>query len=310
MSEQLVRVIAKWLGQVHCPSASHSLSRSVGCVVDLPDAAPGGNELSGWTVDVETLSGVQLGTFKGLDPSNTVHELQVRIAERLGHEKFPVHQQYLFLTGSASELSANATLQQCGVVDGATLVLVLRLNLEWDPQKSNSYLEFSDDNRTVTRPGSVSSYPCARTKFVLQGPGESFCVRIKALPPENNGFTIGVLRASGEMKNARSTGVGCCADTMGVYIANVRARFATPQTRRQCIRYNYEFTGPWLLMFKESDTLRFRLHRNKADDNSSLCLDFIFNDKHVHRAPLPAHFDLPLQPLCTLPDNCCLELIP
>ena len=143
MSEQLVRVIAKWLGQVHCPSASHSLSRSVGCVVDLPDAAPGGNELSGWTVDVETLSGVQLGTFKGLDPSNTVHELQVRIAERLGHEKFPVHQQYLFLTGSASELSANATLQQCGVVDGATLVLVLRLNLEWDPQKSNSYLEYA-----------------------------------------------------------------------------------------------------------------------------------------------------------------------
>ena len=69
-------------------------------------------------------------------------------------------------------------------------------------------------------------------------------------------------------------------------------------------------------MFKEGDTLRFRLAEmktkgdGKTKESGTLCLDFIFGNQLVHQEPLPHDFRLPLQPLCTLPDDCFLEVIP
>ena len=142
-NECLVRVIAKWLGQAHCPTAVQALAHSIGGVGVAEDVDSAEKKESGLSVHVEAMSGVPLGTFKGLNPkSTTIRDLQTQIADRLGREKFPVHQQLLFPAGSSSKFSADATLHQCRVVDGATLVLALRLNLVWDPKKSNEHLKY------------------------------------------------------------------------------------------------------------------------------------------------------------------------
>ena len=166
---------------------------------------------------------------------------------------------------------------------------------------------YSENLRQVTRPGKVSSYPCARTKFKLEHEGDSFCVRLKALPAKPNGLTVGVLNDIGHFRNEESNGVGGCQDTMGVCIANVLIRLFQPKQKKQCIRCCAEYKGPELKMFKKGDTLRFQLGR--FPNSTIYFLDFIFNGKHEHREPLPKYFELPLQPLCTLPDDCILELI-
>lgn len=166
-------------------------------------------------------------------------------------------------------------------------------------------------NRQVTRPGNVSNYPCARTKFKLEHDGDSFCVRLKSLPSKHNGLTVGVLNDIGYFGNEGSAGVGGCRDTMGVYIANVHVRLIKPEEKQQCIRCRLEYKGPKLEMFNEGDTLRFQLGRFPNPTACSVYfLDFIFNGKQQHRERLSNDFELPLQPLCTLPDDCILELIP
>ena len=74
----------------------------------------------------------------------------------------------------------------------------------WNPELSNSNLVFSDDARSVTRPGSVSCYPAAVA--ALPSPNALFTVALTRASLSSNWITFGIVRAGFPL--ASSDGVG------------------------------------------------------------------------------------------------------
>ena len=139
----LVRVIVKWLNTAHCPNAAHAIARSIrGGDEDWRAVDPLKPKSNSFCVHIEAVSGARLGTFKGLHYRALIRDLQAQIADRLGHEKFPIHRQFIFQAGSTCYEEEGSTLEKCGIAHGAHLTLVVRQDLQWDPAKSNPYLQF------------------------------------------------------------------------------------------------------------------------------------------------------------------------
>ena len=145
---QLLRVVARWLSEARCSRAALILARSVGVIGHThaikTSSVGDSSRRQVLCVNVETMSGVKLGTFKGLSAStSTIGDLKQKLADRLG-DAFPPELQRLFAVGSSVHFwDASATFRKCGVEDGATLVLVLQANFEWDVKASNKHLKYA-----------------------------------------------------------------------------------------------------------------------------------------------------------------------
>eukprot|EP00750_Incisomonas_marina_P021398 INCI4360.1.p1 GENE.INCI4360.1~~INCI4360.1.p1 ORF type:complete len:339 (+),score=51.68 INCI4360.1:83-1099(+) len=314
----LVRVLAKWLHS-HCPTAktilatcllSATLNGSVG-------TASGGdtrstNAQAAIRIRIETAAGIPLCTVEVPSSLNTtVADVSKLVAQQkvADDPAFAASNQILFRQGSEQRLNPNSALQEVGIVESCTLVVMFFTN-RWSHEKSNDALEFSDDGREITRPGSKSSYPCGRTRNLLHKPGDFFQVRIKAIPPVHNALTIGILAKGFTFANASGRGVGAAVGSMGVHINNVHTRVKThagqllsvvsvaaPGDRRNDL-------GERIRMFEPGDRLHFQIRCTEAQ----LFLDIRLNGDLFCEEPIPSSFQFPFQPLCTLPDNCCLVL--
>jgi hypothetical protein len=90
---------------------------------------------------------------------------------------------------------------------------------KFDRSQSNSHLAFADDNRSATRPGSVSSYPLARAP-ITRGPGfkpgqpRSFSVCLERAPNVSNSTSFGV--AAKSIRTEGSDGIGPTSNSWGV----------------------------------------------------------------------------------------------
>ena len=198
------------------------------------------------------------------------------------------------------------------------IALVVALHLQkWSTAKSNKTLEFSKGDRAIKRPGNLSSYPCGRTENLLRRCGDGFHVRIAELPPVCNALTIGILssrRGHGEVMhpfpNESCEGVGSDRHSMGVSITNVFDRLVTRAgKKKKCIRVAGHYIGPPFEMFKRGDCLRFTVVREESSHGPRLMLEITLNGLELFTAPIPESFVLPFQPLCTLPNDCVLELV-
>jgi hypothetical protein len=82
----------------------------------------------------------------------------------------------------------------------------------WNLEISNSSLSFTNNGRTVKRPGSVSSYPAAFAN--VPASRSSICVEIDAAFSGPNWLTFGLARRG--MENSGSDGVGLTSETWGI----------------------------------------------------------------------------------------------
>lgn len=82
----------------------------------------------------------------------------------------------------------------------------------WNLEASNTSLAFSNNGRTVKRPGSVSSYPAAFAN--VPASRSSICVEIDAAFSGPNWLTFGLARRG--MENSGSDGVGLTQETWGI----------------------------------------------------------------------------------------------
>ena len=227
-----------------------------------------------------------------------------------------------------------------------TVTLVVALQAQkWSRATSNTFLEFLKSDRAIKRPGSASSYPCGRTNDLLQRPGSSFCVRITELPPKHNALTIGILTMGLDKQfgfaNQSSGGVGSNNYSMGIHVNSVHTRLvgSAKNDPKQCVKVCGKFVGPKFAMFQEGDCLRFTVIRRgnnsrsgvgggggggrsadfmataqteeeEEEEEAQLLLEIKLNNEPFYTVPMPPQFTFPFQPLCTLPDDCVLELVP
>lgn len=311
---ELVRVLAKWLHS-HFPTAKTLLATCLlsSTQTERVDASSPGDTPSANTnirIGIETAAGIPMCTVEVASLDVTVADVSKLVAQQKEtDEAFAAPNQVYFLQGSEERLNPNNTLREAGIVGSCCLVVMFFTN-KWSREKSNDALKFSDDDMEITRPGSRSSYPCGRTKNLLHKPGDFFQVRIKLIPAVHNALTIGILSAGFKFKNASGSGVGVSPGSMGVHINNVHTR-AKAATKLQSIvsvsarnDVRKELGAP-IRMFKEGDRLHFQIRQSAK---GQLFLDIKLNGSLFCSEPIPSSFKFPFQPLCTLPDDCCLAL--
>lgn len=86
---------------------------------------------------------------------------------------------------------------------------------KWDRSLSCSHLEFSNDDRSVRRPGSVSSFPAAFCKMDVTKDVNVFTVKLTKADGRTNNVTIGVALFD-TFPNQGSDGVGLQNDSFGL----------------------------------------------------------------------------------------------
>lgn len=310
MQALLQKVFGKWL-VVHCPTAKRLLAEAL-IGGDAGGAGEGGGsgpptaDRTKVRVTVETFAGLPVGVFE-CERSLTIGELRRRIEQH--NPEFPETAQQLFSPGSPAALSQAVELGSLTAAhsdENAAIALVVGLQLyRWSREKSNPHLVFLDDDRAIKRPGSRSSYPCGRADRLLHRHGDSFSVCIRELPPVNNALTIGILSHGADFRNASSSGVGGTKETMGIHIDNVKTRITGNKPIDRCVKVANRFVGPEAEMFKPGDRLTFTIR----EEPSHWTLAITLNDQAFHTEPIPNYFQLPFQPLCTLPDDCVLALL-
>eukprot|EP00428_Durinskia_dybowskii_P064749 CAMPEP_0170374066 /NCGR_PEP_ID=MMETSP0117_2-20130122/10405_1 /TAXON_ID=400756 /ORGANISM="Durinskia baltica, Strain CSIRO CS-38" /LENGTH=881 /DNA_ID=CAMNT_0010629001 /DNA_START=104 /DNA_END=2749 /DNA_ORIENTATION=+ len=108
--------------------------------------------------------------------------------------------QFLFLFGKRKMHSTKPSYVNCPY------------SFEWCREISNDDLLYTNQNTSVTRPGSVSCYPAAFSRLV--GDHSMFRVSIDAAPRSSNWLTFGIARMG--MATTSSDGVGRTTNSWGV----------------------------------------------------------------------------------------------
>ena len=208
----------------------------------------------------------------------------------------------------AGDKSAVQTSLQLG--DEVTLCLTLR-TARWSKSRSQPYLEFSQNDQRVKRPGSRSNYPCAVGSIRLTEPGHFFTVRVVELPKSANALTIGIGPEQGSYRLHGGRGIGAEPGTIGAWVRGVGARIRNDNPAK-CVRVlGREVEGPELKVWKPGDRLTFSLEKcaHEKGSNPDLQLAFALNDKVYYTVRIPKEVQPPFVPLCTLPNDCMLEML-
>eukprot|EP00462_Mataza_sp_D1_P022736 CAMPEP_0175133786 /NCGR_PEP_ID=MMETSP0087-20121206/7830_1 /TAXON_ID=136419 /ORGANISM="Unknown Unknown, Strain D1" /LENGTH=271 /DNA_ID=CAMNT_0016416303 /DNA_START=291 /DNA_END=1103 /DNA_ORIENTATION=+ len=146
----------------------------------------------------------------------------------------------------------------------------------------------------------------AKAACVLNG-GMSFAVTLKSLVSASNALTFGVVASNGSIPLSSGDGVGCHGNTIGFYINNVGDQMNN-SSKIQVLRMQgdgpSQVVGPSIAMFKVGDRLGFTI----SPDSKSIT--FYVNDQSLGLITLPSSFQGPFTPCCTLPNDCCLEIVP
>ena len=117
---EMTSVLVLWL-DFHCPAAKELLAR---CVL-ARRAAPQAVTANTMHISVETWAGVVLVPSLDVDPNETINALKQRVATQ---RDITASQVRLFVGHGERELTDNTqTLEEAGVSDSATLVLVIKV---------------------------------------------------------------------------------------------------------------------------------------------------------------------------------------
>ena len=299
------RTFAKWLTS-HCPQTRARLGK---CLLQRQQLAPvcglkAKKRSDVFVVVVETGSGKCVGRFEfEISTPCTIFD----VSKRLGTQapEFPVADQVLCRAtrnGGLDRLPRTTRLADmvgpllqvpsstAATTPKVTLVVALQHG-KWDIEASDDMLRFSNDNRTVSRPGSKSCAPCAKADFLLQGPGAGFGVIVDVLEKSFHSLSIGVAMHAMDdaatsvfdtFPKCSSKGVGREPGSAGLNIGSMRKYFEDPGSSARFLlrplgRSRLRFKPWWKtttktsrratkeLPLKRGDYLRFTLRRGGDD---------------------------------------------
>ena len=179
--------------------------------------------------------------------------------------------------------------------------------LTWNTSKSNDRLRFENGNRSVTRPGNASSYPLGMAACQLTG-GMGFVVTLKAIKSVSNALSFGVVASNGSIPKSGGDGVGAHKGTIGFHIGNVSRSMSSSEPfqviKMRDVEGSSSMASPMITMFRAGDKLGLSI----SPDGKTI--EFSVNDDNIGRVAFPPGFRGPFTPCCTLPDDCCLDIVP
>ena len=318
------KTIGKWLVG-HCPAAKFLTGQCLGVVGANPQLPGGGGRRSngnapqetGVRVSLETMAGTSIGVSQ-FKLSQLVGDVRIWLAKSQPLKYTAASRVLLFVPGDDSKLEPVVNLASLVKLHPETPETPHRLTLlvavstaRWSHKLSNTTLVFSDNDRSITRPGGQSSFPCGMSERKLNGPGDGFSVLITALPLFSNALTVGIISHGCEFELQGSNGIGGERGSMGFHVANVK--YQAEQPPRQLVQVNAEsWLGPERGIPAAGDRLRFAIRESDpkvpAEADTELVLDIFYNHELFCAAPIPKSFDLPFQPACTLCNDATLTL--
>ena len=262
-------------------------------------------------MSLETLAGTSVGVSQ-FSLSQSIHDVQRWLAESQPLKFTLAAHVLLFVPGDVVKVDPSTEL--ASLVNPETphrLTLFVAVSTSrWSKTKSNLSMAFSDDDRSITRPGSKSTFPAGRSEKELTGAGDSFSVLVTKLVIHANALSIGIIAKGGTEKRSVAGGIGGEPKTIGINITNVQYQSKRPP--QQIVQVGGVRVGPARGILQEGDSVRFAIRESNpevaVEADTKLGVDIFINHKLFCSVPIPNSFCLPFQPACTLCNDATLTL--